>query len=164
MRSPSNAEIFISYAWKDDQPFVEGLNGDLLRFDYDPWVDKEKMPSRGWSLAREVLQQLRACDRLIAVIGPAAITSEACLAQRAVAFNGSKVVTATLRLGDYRMAPPEPCRCFGPGFQVSRPSEAALDELQRVLKDSPVFSPLAGATHLSLAIKSCCSAARTEFG
>ena len=43
-------KIFISYAWKGDQPFVERLYNDLQTLGYDPWMDKEKMPSRGRSL------------------------------------------------------------------------------------------------------------------
>jgi len=38
--------IFISYAWKDDQPFVERLCNDLQRLGYGPWMDTENMPSR----------------------------------------------------------------------------------------------------------------------
>jgi hypothetical protein len=48
-RSSSNG-IFISYAWKDDPPFVERLYNDLQRLGYDPWMDKKNMPSRGRSL------------------------------------------------------------------------------------------------------------------
>jgi len=77
MSRPGNLKLFISYAWKDDQPFVERLYSDL-RLGYDPWMDKEKMPSRGRPLAREVEEQLEACDRVIAVMGPEAMASEAC--------------------------------------------------------------------------------------
>jgi len=139
MSSPSKAKILISYAWKEDQPFVERLYGNLLRLGCDPWVDKEKMPGRGRSLARQVLEQLQACDGVIAVIGLAAITAESCQAERAFAFNASKVVTAILRLGDYTTSPPEPSRCFVQDFRVSRVSEAALDESQRILQDSPMI-------------------------
>ena len=89
------------------------------------------MPSRGRSLAREVEEQLQACDRVIAVIGPQSIRSEACKAERAFAFNAGKVVTAILCKGEYPMLPPELSRYFIPDFQ-SRPYEAALDELQRL--------------------------------
>jgi hypothetical protein len=39
--------IFISYAWKDDQPFVERLYNDPQRLGYDPWMDTKNMPNRG---------------------------------------------------------------------------------------------------------------------
>jgi WD40 repeat protein len=139
MSSPSNTKLFISYAWKDDQPFVERLYNDLRRLGYDPWMDKKNMPSRGRPLAREVEEQLEACDRVVAVMGPEAITSEACRAERAFASSAGKVVTAILRLGDYKMLPPELSQYFVPDFRVSRPYETALDELQRVLQDPPVI-------------------------
>jgi len=49
------------------------------------------------------------------------------------------VVTALLRLGDYKILPPELSQYFVPDFRVSRPYEAALDELQRVLQAPPVI-------------------------
>ena len=137
MSRSADTGVFLSYAWNDDQPFVEYLYDDLQRLGYTPWMDKRNMPSRGRSLPREVEEQLQACDRVIAVMGPAAISSEACRAERAFAFDAGKVVTAILRLGDYKMLPPELSKYFVPDFRVSRPYEAALDELHRVLQDPP---------------------------
>jgi hypothetical protein len=139
MNRPSSTRIFVSYAWKDDQLFVEWLYNDLQRLGYDPWMDKRNMPSRGRSLPREVEEQLQICDRVVAVMGPAAITSEACRAERAFAFSVGKVVTAILRLGDYKMLPPELSQYIVPDFRVSRPYKASLDELVRVLQDRPVI-------------------------
>lgn len=50
-------------------------------------------------------------------------------AERAFASSVGKVVTAILRLGDYKMFPPEISQYFVPDFRPSRPYEAALDEL-----------------------------------
>jgi hypothetical protein len=97
--STRRQRLFISYAWKDDQVFVERLYNDLCSLDYDPWMDKRNMPSRGRSLPREVKEQLQCCDRVIAVIGPAAIASEACQTERAFAFEAGKVIN-TLRIWD----------------------------------------------------------------
>src|SRR5881396_70073 len=99
--SPNKTTVFISYAWKDDQPFVERLFNDLQRLGYDPWMDKKNMSSRGRSLPREIQEKLQTCDRVIAVMGPGAITSEACRAERAFALNSGKVIAAILRQGDY---------------------------------------------------------------
>ena len=139
MSKSSNNRLFISYAWKDDQPFVERIYNDLLMLGYDAWMDKMNMPSRGRSLPREVEEQLQARDRVIAVMGPEAIVSEACQAERAFAFNAGKVVTAILRLGDYKELPAQLSQYFVPDFRISRPYEAALDELQRVLQEPPVI-------------------------
>jgi len=139
MSGPKGIRLFLSYAWKDDQPFVEHLYNDLQKLGYDPWMDRKNMPSRGRSLPREVEEQLQLCNRVIAVIGPEALVSEACRAERAFAYGAGKIVTAILRLGDYRMLPPELSQYFVSDFRVSRPYEAALDELHRVLQDPPVI-------------------------
>jgi hypothetical protein len=101
--------LFIAYARKDDkkQLFVERLYSDLQRLGYDPWMYKKNIPSRGRSLLARSEEQLQACDRVIAVMGPEALTSEACRAERAFASNVCKVVTAILCQGDYKMLPTE---------------------------------------------------------
>src|SRR5215469_5114742 len=138
MNKPSAARLFFSYAWKDDQPFVVHLYGDLTKLGYDVWMDKQNMPSRGRTLPSEVKEQLQLCDRVIAVMGPAAIASEACRAERAFALTAGKVITAVLRLGDYGSLPGELSQYFVPDFRPSRLYEVALAELQRVLQDTPV--------------------------
>jgi hypothetical protein len=100
MSGPNGKKLFLSYAWKDDQCFVERLYNDLESRGYRPWMDKKKMPSCVRPLPREVEEQLQNCDRVIAVMGPEALTSEACRAERAFAFSAGKVLTAILRLGD----------------------------------------------------------------
>jgi hypothetical protein len=139
MSSPKGTKLFLSYAWKDDQPFVERLYNDLDRLGYDPWMDKRNMPSRGRSLPREVEEQIQLCDRVIAVMGPEAITSDPCQAERAFAFSAGKVVTAILRKGNYSMLPPEISQYWVTNFLESRPYAVAFDELQRVLRDKAVI-------------------------
>jgi len=60
MSRPSGTRIFISYAWKDDQPFVGRLYDDLQRLGYDPRMDRKNMPSRGRTLPQEVVSKLSA--------------------------------------------------------------------------------------------------------
>lgn len=136
MRRPS---VFIAYAWKDDQPFVERLYNDLERLGYDPWMDKKNMPSRGRTLPQEVVSKLNDCDRVVAVIGPEALKSEACQAERDYAFDKGKVFTAILRPGDYKSLPPQVSTFFVPDVRASRPYKVALDEFLRVLADRPVI-------------------------
>lgn len=62
MSRPSNTRVFISYAWKDDQPFVERLYKDLKRLGHDPWMDKKNMPSRGRTLPQEVIGAIDRAD------------------------------------------------------------------------------------------------------
>lgn len=137
MRRRNSKIIFISYAWKDDQPFVERLYADLRKIGYRPWMDKTDMPSRGRSLPREVQEQLQRCDRVIAVMGPAAITSEPCKAERAFALNAGKIITCILRIGEYEMLPSDLSKDFIPDFRVSRPYDTAFQKLTNILKAPP---------------------------
>jgi hypothetical protein len=59
MSGPKHKKIFLSYAWKDDQPFVQRLYSELQRLGYDSWIDKEKIPSRGRPLSPEVEERLQ---------------------------------------------------------------------------------------------------------
>jgi hypothetical protein len=97
--------LFLSYAWSDDQPFVQRLCKDLRLRGYEVWMDTEDMPTRGRTLPQEIAKQLDDCGRVITVIGPGAIKSDACQAERQYAFERGKVVTAILRLGDYKSLP-----------------------------------------------------------
>ena len=130
-------------------------------------MDKTDMPSRGRSLPREVMKKLDECDRVIAVIGPAATKSEACQAEREYAFDRGKVVTAVLRIGDYKALPPEIAKFFVPDFRESRPYEAAFDELLRVLQDEParpgpLFDVPAAPPHLQHCPRGVASLARSH--
>lgn len=40
------------------------------------WWDRESMESRGWTFLHEIRDAIEGADRLIAVIGPEAVTSE----------------------------------------------------------------------------------------
>ena len=47
------ADLFISYARDDDEPFSEGLYRDLTERGYDVWWDREAMNSRGRTFLQE---------------------------------------------------------------------------------------------------------------
>jgi hypothetical protein len=74
--------VFISYARGDDEAFVgqnyEGLKnatgpeGPL----FDVWFDRVSMPSRSLTFHQEIRDAVRACDRLIFVVGSKAIRSD----------------------------------------------------------------------------------------
>ena len=78
----SKCRLFLSYGWKDDQPFVKGLYDDLYDRGYDPWMDVHNMPSRGRTLPQEVIDNLSACERVIAVIGLSQLHEELLSAYR----------------------------------------------------------------------------------
>jgi hypothetical protein len=67
--------VFISYARDDDEPFVERLHHDLEAGGVEVWWDRDTLPSRGRSFLNEIREAIEAVDRVIAVIGPAAVRS-----------------------------------------------------------------------------------------
>ena len=74
--------LFLSYARDDDEPFVCRLYEDLKqqREDgrplFDVWFDRESMPSRQLTFQHEIRSAIDACDRLVLVVGPHAVTSD----------------------------------------------------------------------------------------
>ena len=74
--------LFLSYARDDDEPFVRRLYEDLKRQRdngrplFDVWFDRESMPSRQLTFHHEIRSAINACDRLILVVGPHAVTSD----------------------------------------------------------------------------------------
>ncbi len=42
MSEPKHKKIFLSSAWKDDQPFVQRLYSDLQRLGYDSWIGQRE--------------------------------------------------------------------------------------------------------------------------
>lgn len=69
-------KLFLSYGWKDDWAFVARLYRDLIKKGFDVWWDRKCMPSRALPLTQEIRDAVDSADRLIAVVGPAAIKSE----------------------------------------------------------------------------------------
>jgi len=59
------AEIFISYARADDEPFVEQLHNDLTKNGFDVWWDRQNMQSRGRTFLQELRDAIEESDRLI---------------------------------------------------------------------------------------------------
>src|SRR5688572_19359501 len=99
--------VFLSYARADDEPFTRSVYDRLRAEGYDVWFDRENMPSRALTFLQEIRDAVRSRDRLLVVLGPAAVSSEYVRAEWQAALVDSKVVTPVLRLGDYDLVPPE---------------------------------------------------------
>ena len=93
----ANRKPFLYHGWKDDQPFVKRLYGDLAQNGYEPWMDIHDMPSRGKPLPQEVIDQIGACERVIVVVGPRWLASEACQSEWTQAIEFGKVINPVLR-------------------------------------------------------------------
>ena len=138
--------VFISYARADDEPFVERLHRDLEAAGIDVWWDRDTMASRGRTFLQEIRDAIEAVDRVIAVIGPAAIHSDYVRYEWDHAALFAKGLLPILRLGDYGLVPSElllendqglavsdlgMLHC--PDFRAERPYEQALDELVAII-------------------------------
>lgn len=130
------SKIFLSYGRGDDQLlFVRDLCARMTRAGFDVWLDMERMPSRGVPFLQEVLDIIRACDRMVVVLGPAALMSAYVQAEWQTALVEGKVVTPILRLGVKEAAPPELARTHILDARAPRSVDESFAELVRVLAD-----------------------------
>ncbi len=132
-----NRKLFLSYAWKDDQPFVKRLYADLIRYGYDPWMDVENMSSRGRALPQEVIDSLSVCGRLIPIIGRGWLASPACQAERAYALSIGKVISPVLRDDVITFAdlPQDLKKFLIIDFTARRNYEDGLADILRILEE-----------------------------
>src|SRR5262249_32263482 len=96
---------FISYARADDEPFVKQLHGDLTKRGIDVWWDRKAMEDRGRTFLQEIRDAISTSDRVLAVIGPRATTSDYVRSEWEHALLFSKTVVPILRLGAYDSVP-----------------------------------------------------------
>ncbi len=130
--------IFLSYARGDDEPFVRRLYEDLKAHGFKVWFDREDMPSRNLTFHQEIRDAVAAHDRLLLVIGPKAVASEYVRQEWQFAwFEGEKVVTPILRLGDYPLAIDELKLVHAEDFRNDADYPIHLKELVRILNEPP---------------------------
>ena len=131
--------IFISYARNDDELFVKRLRHDLQENGFDVWWDRESIESRGLTFLQEIRDAIGNADRLIAVVGPSAVTSDYVRAEWEHALLFCKAVVPILRLGHYELLPAELAQFHCPDFRPERPYSESFQELVRILQ-TPVAS------------------------
>jgi len=132
--------IFLSYARADDEAFVQSLWARLTASGHQVWFDRKSMPARGLTFYQEIHDAVRNHERLLVVVGPVAVRSHDVRAEWQAALIEGKIVTPLLRLGDYRLIPPELKIFHCPDLRAERDEGAAWQELQRVLAD-PLLPP-----------------------
>jgi WD40 repeat protein len=136
-------DAFLSYARADDEPFVRQLYADLTGAGFKVWFDRVSMPSRALTFLQEIRNAVENADRLLAVIGPAAIKSAYVLSEWQHALLFAKGVVPLLRLGDFDLLPEDLSRLHCMDCRSSRPYDQALAEVVRLLKDPiPPLGPL----------------------
>jgi hypothetical protein len=138
--------VFLSYARADDEPYVRKLYERLHGDGFDVWFDREHMPSRSLTFLQEIRDAIRNRERLVVVLGPAAVQSDYVRAEWQAALVEGKAVTPLLRLGDYKLVPPELKSLHCPDVRDARPSDAAIAEVLRILNEPvPPLAPLSGS-------------------
>jgi len=108
--------IFLSYARADDEAFARRLHDDLTARGFDVWFDREDMPSRALTFLHEIREAIHERDRLVLVVGPAAVTSDYVEAEWREALELGKPVNPVLRLGDCPMSCASSTRARGVWF------------------------------------------------
>jgi hypothetical protein len=140
--------VFLSYARADDEPFVELLHRDLIEAGIEVWWDRAAMESRGRTFLQEIRDAIEGVDRVVAVVGPAAISSQYVRYEWDHALLFAKGIVPILRLGTYEVLPPELlgenaeglaavdfAKLHCPDFRVGRPYDDALAEILRILRE-----------------------------
>jgi hypothetical protein len=140
--------IFLSYARNDDEAFVTRVADALDGAGIDVWFDRRSMPSRSLAFLDEIRRAIDGVDRVIVVMGPAALVSEYVRCEWQYALIRGKPVVPILRLGDYDL-PPELRNLHCPDVRPSRPWDEVLADLLRVLHEPlPVLGDAVGLPSL----------------
>jgi hypothetical protein len=140
-------KIFLSYARADDEAFIQRLQSDLIRAGVEVWWDRAVMESRGRTFLQEIRDAIEGVDRIIAVVGPKAISSEYVRYEWDHALLFAKGIVPILRLGTYELVPLELlgenaeglaavdfAKLHCPDCRTERPYGDALAEIVRILR------------------------------
>lgn len=133
--STKRGHVFLSYARKDNEPFVERLRDDLIARGQAVWWDRKSMQSRGRTLLVEIRDAIEKSERVIAVIGPNAVMSEYVRVEWDHAMNFCKGVLPILREGDYSLVPDDIGKLHCVDFRETCLYDTALDELLEKLAE-----------------------------
>ncbi len=140
---PERGHVFLSYARADDEPFVKRLRDDLIASGQPVWWDRKSMSSRGRTFLQEIRDAIERSERVVAVIGPNAVTSEYVRVEWDHARNFCKGVLPILRDGDYDLVPQDIAKLHCVDVREIRPYDAALDELlDKLAEPVPPLGPL----------------------
>jgi hypothetical protein len=125
--------IFLSYGRNDDEPFVARLHSALIERGFSVWWDRRDMPSRALTFLQEIRDAVDECDRLVAVVGPAAVQTDYVTAEWQYALVRDKVVVPVLRIGTHELLPADLRVFHCPDVRPSRDWNDGLAELVRIL-------------------------------
>ena len=133
-------QVFISYARDDDEPFVEELHRDLTENGIEVWWDRKSMESRGRTFLQEIRDAIEGSDRVLAVIGSAALKSDYVRVEWEHTMTFCKGILPVLRQGDFlsgQSADPlerEVAAQHTVDFRPEGDGQRSLSELLRLLR------------------------------
>jgi hypothetical protein len=129
------SSIFLSYARADDEPFVKKLYESLTVQGFRVWWDRVSMPNRALTFLQEIRDAVDRADCLVLVVGPGAMQSDYVHAEWQHALEYCKPVHPVLRLGDYKLLPPELKLLDTPDFRNDGQYAHSLEHLLRHLNE-----------------------------
>jgi hypothetical protein len=109
------------------------------------WWDREHMPSRGTTFLQEIREAIAGADRLVVLLGPAALSSAYVRAEWQYALSLSKPVIPLLCGISAQQLPPELRLFHAPDTDAGQPSRRAWAEIDRVVAEPlPPLAALQG--------------------
>lgn len=141
-------QVFLSYARADDEPFVERLRDALIALDVPVWWDRKSMESRGRTFQQELRDAIEESERVVAIIGPAALASPYVAYEWDHARLFCRAVLPLLRLGDWDSVPKwmaafHTVDALRVDARAKRTEADVVDELVRLLSTPvPELAPL----------------------
>ena len=135
-------KLFVSYA-RSDRPKVDPLAQQLRQAGNDVWVDTDLVGGQVWW--DKILDQLRQCDALVAIVSRSSLNSEACRTERHYARNlGKSVLPLTVERLDATLLPNDLAQLQV--LDYSQPSEAnafkLIGAIARLRPPQPLPDPL----------------------
>ena len=138
--------LFLSYARNDDEAFVARLHDALTAAGFSVWFDRVSMPSRSLTFHQEIRDAINACDRLVLIVGPNAVSSDYVTQEwRFAYFEAVKCVNPIVRMDAvdaagnkidaYSLIPEDLRLVHAEDFRVDTQFDAHLANLIRQLND-----------------------------
>ena len=142
-------QIFLSYGRKDDEPWVERLRDYLVAKKLPVWWDRRCMESRGRTFFQELRDAIHDSERVLLVVGPAALQSEYVRLEWQHALLYSRAVLPLLRIGEYGEIPPDYALFHSVDCRAERDERGVFEEiLARLETPVPALAELRGVPPL----------------
>ncbi|MDF0676034.1 MAG: NB-ARC domain-containing protein [Nitrospira sp.] len=134
------SRVFLSYARKENSEFVARLHNTLTAAGVHAWLDLIDMPNRSLTFLQEIRDEIESCDRVLAIVGPAALASRYVQSEWQHGFLFGKGIVPILRQGSWSDLPKDLQTLHGIDFSDDARYDDRISELLRILA-VPVKEP-----------------------